>query len=262
MAGERFEHVDALLVYSPFYGALQQVAERTKKRKSQDVSEDKKTLQKKAAAQKALALIDFNQIIGIGSGSTVAEFIKLLAPYATQIPGVVVASSSSEKFAKEAGLRVFDLNDVAPPEIYVDGADEIEPGFAMIKGGGAALTREKIIGAASKRFVCLVDESKLVDALGAFALPVEVVPMARTFSMNQLQLLGGSPKVREGVVTDNGNIIIDVSGLKPIKPGAIEEKVNNIPGVVCNGIFALRRADELIIAGDTVRHLTAPATAW
>ncbi|MGL4231307.1 MAG: ribose-5-phosphate isomerase RpiA [Casimicrobium sp.] len=224
--------------------------------------DDKKTLQKRAAAQKALELVNFDQIVGIGSGSTVAEFIKLLAPYATRIPGVVVASSSSEKLAKDAGLRVFDLNDVAPPEIYFDGADEIEPGFAMIKGGGAALTREKIIGAASKRFVCLVDESKLVDALGAFALPVEVIPMARTFVMNQLRLLGGTPNLRGAVVTDNGNIIIDVSGLKPINPRAIEEKVNNIPGVVCNGIFALRRADDLIIAGEAVRHLSAPVSAW
>jgi ribose 5-phosphate isomerase A len=224
--------------------------------------EDKITLQKRAAAQKALALVDFNQIIGVGSGSTVAEFIRLLAPRAKTIPGVVVASTMSEAIAKEAGLKVFELNDVAPPEIYFDGADEIDPSFAMIKGGGAALTREKIIGSASKRFVCLVDESKLVDVLGAFALPVEVVPMARTFVMSKLRLLGGTPKVRGDARTDNGNIIIDVSGLKISEPEAIEREVNQIPGVVSNGVFALRRADDLIIAGESVRHLSAPVTAW
>ncbi len=226
------------------------------------MSEDKKTMQKRAAATKALELVDFDQVIGIGSGSTVAEFIKLLAPYAARIPGVVVASTASEKIAREAGLRVVALNDVTPPESYFDGADEIEPGFAMIKGGGAALTREKIIASASRRFVCLVDESKLVDALGAFALPVEVIPMARTFVMSRLQLLGGTPELRGQVVTDNGNILVDVSGLEPINPNVIEEKVNSIPGVVCNGVFALRRADELIIAGEVVRHLTAPVARW
>jgi ribose 5-phosphate isomerase A len=226
------------------------------------VSEDKKTLQKRAAAQKALELVAFDRIIGIGSGSTVAEFIKLLAPHAAKIPGVVVASSASEKFARDAGLRVFELNDVEPPEFYFDGADEIDPSFAMMKGGGAALTREKIIASASHRFICLVDESKLVDALGAFALPVEVIPMARSFVMKQLQLLGGTPKIRGGVVTDNGNILIDVSGLYPINAWAMEESVNQIPGVVCNGIFARRRADELIIAGDSVRHLSAPVARW
>jgi ribose 5-phosphate isomerase A len=223
---------------------------------------DKKTLQKRAAAAKALELLSFDGVIGIGSGSTVAEFIRLLAPHATKIPGVVVASSSSEALAKESGLKVFELNDVAPPEIYFDGADEIDPSFAMIKGGGAALTREKIIGSASKRFVCLVDESKLVGTLGAFPLPVEVVPMARTFVLHKLQLLGGTPKVRGGSLTDNGNIIIDVSGLHIQEPGALECEVNQIPGVVCNGVFALRRADDLIIAGETVRHLSAPVARW
>lgn len=227
-----------------------------------NATDDKKTLQKRAAAQKALEFVKPGQILGIGSGSTVAEFIKLLAPMAKDIPGVVVASTASEKIANDVGLRVFELNDVAPPELYVDGADEIDPSFAMIKGGGAALTREKIIASASGRFICLVDESKLVDALGAFALPVEVIPMARTYVTSQLQLLGGTPKVREAVITDNGNILIDVSGLKPIDPGAIEEKVNHIPGVVSNGIFALRRADEVIVAGETVRHLRTPGTHW
>jgi ribose 5-phosphate isomerase A len=225
------------------------------------VVEDKKTQQKRAAAAKALELVDFNKIIGIGSGSTVAEFIRLLAPHANTIPGVVVASSSSEALAKAAGLNVVELNDVAPPEIYFDGADEIDPSFAMIKGGGAALTREKIIGSASKRFVCLVDESKLVNVLGAFPLPIEVIPMARKFVVSKLQLLGGLPQVRRDVRTDNGNILIDVSGLKLQNPRAMEQEVNQIPGVVCNGIFALRRADDLIIAGETVRHLNAPVAA-
>jgi ribose 5-phosphate isomerase A len=226
------------------------------------MSDDKKTLQKRAAAQAALALVKPGHILGIGSGSTVAEFIKLLAPMATQIPGVVVASTASEKIAKEVGLRVVELNDVAPPELYFDGADEIEPGFAMIKGGGAALTREKIIASASARFICLVDEGKLVDALGAFPLPVEVIPMARTFVTSKLRLLGGTPNLRGGALTDNGNILIDVSGLKPISPRALEEKVNQIPGVVSNGIFALRRADEVFVAGETVRHLRVPAARW
>jgi ribose 5-phosphate isomerase A len=226
------------------------------------VSEDKKTLQKRAAATKALEFVKPGQILGIGSGSTVTEFIKLLAPLAKDIPGVVVASLASEKHAKEAGLRVVELNDVEPPELYFDGADEIEPGFAMIKGGGAALTREKIIATASGRFICLVDESKLVDALGAFPLPVEVVPMARVFVTKKLQLLGGSPRLRGGAATDNGNVLIDVSSLKPIKPEATEREVNQIPGVLCNGIFALRRADEVIVAGETVRHLRIPAATW
>jgi ribose 5-phosphate isomerase A len=223
---------------------------------------DKKTLQKRAAAAKALELLSFDGVIGIGSGSTVAEFIRLLAPHAKKIQGVVVASSSSEALARESGLKVFELNDVAPPEIYFDGADEIDPSFAMIKGGGAALTREKIIGSASKRFVCLVDESKLVNVLGAFPLPVEVLPMARTFVLRKLQLLGGTPKIRGGSLTDNGNIIVDVSGLEIKEPEALEREVNQIPGVVSNGVFALRRADDLIIAGETVRHLTAPVARW
>jgi ribose 5-phosphate isomerase A len=226
------------------------------------VSDDKKTLQKRAAAAKALELVRFGQIIGIGSGSTVTEFIRLLEPHASKIPGVVVASAASEAVAKEVGLKVFELNDVAPPDIYFDGADEIDPSFAMIKGGGAALTREKVIGSASKRFVCMVDQSKLVNMLGAFPLPIEVIPMARTFVLEKLQLLGGSPKVRGDVRTDNGNILIDISGLKINNPRAIEQEVNQIPGVVCNGVFALRRADDLIIAGETVRHLSAPVSNW
>jgi ribose 5-phosphate isomerase A len=226
------------------------------------VSDDKKTLQKRAAAAKALELVRFGQIIGIGSGSTVTEFIRLLEPHASKIPGVVVASSASEAVAKQVGLKVFELNDVAPPDIYFDGADEIDPSFAMIKGGGAALTREKVIGSASKRFVCMVDQGKLVNVLGAFPLPVEVIPMARTFVMEKLQLLGGSPKVRGDVRTDNGNILIDISGLKINNPSAMEQEVNQIPGVVCNGVFALRRADDLIIAGETVRHLSAPVSSW
>jgi ribose 5-phosphate isomerase A len=227
-----------------------------------NIVEDKKTLQKRAAAQKALELVTLGHVIGIGSGSTVAEFIKLLAPKAKEIPGVVVASSSSEALAKAAGLTVVALNDVAPPDVYFDGADEIDPSFCMIKGGGAALTREKIIASASRRFICLVDESKLVDALGAFALPVEVIPMARSFVLRQLQLLGGTPKVRGDVLTDNGNILIDVSGLKPIKTEALEQEVNHIPGVVCSGVFALRRADEVIVAGETVRHIRHPVASW
>ncbi len=219
-------------------------------------------MQKRAAAERAVSLVNFDQIIGIGSGSTVAEFIRLLAPHAARIPGVVVASKASEAIAVESGLRVVELNDVAPPETYFDGADEIEPGFAMIKGGGAALTREKIIASASKRFVCMVDESKLVAALGAFPLPVEVIPMARTFVSHQLQLLGGTPDLRGAASTDNGNILIDVSGLKLLDPKGFEDKVNSIPGVVCNGIFAHRRADELIIAGESVRHLTQPQAMW
>lgn len=223
---------------------------------------DKKTLQKRAAAHQALELVTFGRVIGIGSGSTVAEFIKLLAPFAHDIPGVVVASSSSEALAKAAGLRVLALNDVEPPEVYFDGADEIEPGFAMIKGGGAALTREKIIASASARFVCLVDQSKLVDALGSFAVPVEVIPMALSFVTRQIQLFGGTPKIRGQSLTDNGNILIDISGLKPISPLAFEQKVNQIPGVVCCGVFAARRADELIVAGDTVRHVQRPVASW
>lgn len=227
---------------------------------------DAKTAQKQAAAEFAVGLVAFDRIIGIGSGSTVAEFIKRLAPLATKIPGVVVASSASERIALESGLRVWSLNDAlasdVAPQFYFDGADEIEPGFAMIKGGGAALTREKIVASACETFVCLVDESKLVTALGKFALPVEVVPMAEAFVIRELQRLGGSPKKREAPLTDNGNIIIDVSGLFPITPKALEEEVNQIPGVLSNGIFARRSADQLIIAGANVRHERAPVVAW
>ncbi len=225
-------------------------------------TDDKKLLQKRAAAATALTLVRPGEIIGIGSGSTVAEFIRLLAPLAPQIPGVVVASSASEKLALAASLRVFSLNDVAPPVLYFDGADEIDPRFCMIKGGGAALTREKVIASASGRFICMVDESKLVAELGAFALPVEVIPMAMRFVMSKLKLLGGTPRLRGDSLTDNGNLLIDVSGLNYSNPEALEREVNSIPGVVCNGVFALRRADELIIAGDTVRHLRAPVSQW
>jgi ribose 5-phosphate isomerase A len=226
------------------------------------MSDDKKTLQKRAAATKALELVKTGQILGIGSGSTVAEFIRLLAPIAKDIPGVVVASAASEKIARETGLTVVELNDVAPPELYFDGADEIDPSFCMIKGGGAALTREKIIASASARFICLVDESKLVPQLGQFPLPVEVIPMALHFVMSKLQLLGGLPQLRGPIKTDNGNLIIDVKGFFGREPRALEESVDRIPGVVCNGIFAARRADELIIAGDAVRHLRAPVERW
>ena len=203
---------------------------------------------KKIAAQAALQFVKPDMIVGVGSGSTVNCFIEALGTLKDQIKGAVAASKNSEALLREQGIEVFSTNDVSSLDIYVDGADEINPQKMMIKGGGAALTREKIVAALAKNFICIVDSSKQVDVLGStFPLPIEVIPMARSQVARQLVALGGAPEYREGVVTDNGNIILDVHNFAIMNPVEMEKELNNIAGVVTNGVFALRPADTVII---------------
>lgn len=202
---------------------------------------------KKAAALKALEFIKPDTIVGVGTGSTVNHFIDALASMKNQIVGAVSSSDASTKLLEQHGIEVFDLNSVDTLDVYVDGADEITEHFAMIKGGGAALTREKIVAAVAKEFICIADSSKQVDILGDFPLPVEVIPMARSYVARELVKLGGDPVYREGVVTDNGNVILDVHNLKIINPKQLEVDINAIVGVVTNGLFACRGANTLIL---------------
>ena len=203
---------------------------------------------KKIAAQAALQFVKPEMIVGVGSGSTVNCFIEALGSMKDEIKGAVAASKNSEELLKKQGIEVFSANDVASLDIYVDGADEINPQKMMIKGGGAALTREKIVAALAKNFICIVDSSKQVDVLGStFPLPIEVIPMARSQVARKLVALGGAPEYREGVVTDNGNIILDVHNFEILNPVEMEKKLNNIAGVVTNGVFALRPADTVIV---------------
>lgn len=203
---------------------------------------------KKQAATAALRYVKPDTIVGVGSGSTVNCFIEALATLKDQIKGAVAASRASEQLLKQLGIEVFNANDVSSLDIYVDGADEINPQKMMIKGGGAALTREKIVASLAKSFICIVDKSKQVEVLGStFALPVEVIPMARSQVARKLVALGGSPEYREGVITDNGNVILDVYNFKILNPVAMEKELNNVAGVVTNGIFALRAADVVIV---------------
>ncbi|TYB13452.1 ribose-5-phosphate isomerase RpiA [Aggregatibacter actinomycetemcomitans] len=203
---------------------------------------------KKIAAQAALQFVKPEMIVGVGSGSTVNCFIEALGALKNQIKGAVAASKKSEELLRQQGIEVFSTNDVSGLDIYVDGADEINPQKMMIKGGGAALTREKIMAALAKNFICIVDSSKQVDVLGStFPLPIEVIPMARSQVARKLVALGGAPEYREGVVTDNGNIILDVHNFEIMNPVAMEKELNDIAGVVTNGIFALRSADTVIV---------------
>ena len=203
---------------------------------------------KKIAAQAALQFVKPDMIVGVGSGSTVNCFIEALGTLKDQIKGAVAASKNSEELLRQQGIEVFSTNDVSSLEIYVDGADEINPQKMMIKGGGAALTREKIVAALAKNFICIVDSSKQVDVLGStFPLPIEVIPMARSQVARKLVALGGAPEYREGVVTDNGNIILDVHNFAIMNPVEMEKELNNIAGVVTNGVFALRPADTVIV---------------
>lgn len=202
---------------------------------------------KKAAARAALDYVETGSIIGIGTGSTANHFIDLLAGIKGRIEGTVASSVASAERLKQYGIPVFDLNAVGDLSLYVDGADESSRHLHLIKGGGGALTREKIVAAASKKFVCIADESKLVDVLGKFPLPVEVIPMARSYVARQIVKLGGQPVLREGFTTDNGNLILDVHNLKIMNPVELEGKLNNIAGVVTNGLFAMRPADVLIL---------------
>ena len=214
---------------------------------------------KKAAAEAALAYVRDDTIVGVGTGSTVNYFIEALATRRARIEAAVASSEASAQRLRALHIPVRELNDTDGCDIYVDGADEVTEHLAMIKGGGAALTREKIVAAASRMFVCICDASKLVPVLGKFPLPVEVIPMARSFVGRQLVKLGGMPQLRSGVTTDNGNLILDVRGLTILKPMELESDINQIPGVVSNGIFARRPADVLLLATpDGVKTLKRP----
>ena len=206
---------------------------------------------KQRVAEAAIEYIEWDWIIGVGTGSTANCFIDELAKLKNKIDGAVASSEASAKRLSEHGIKVFDLNQVGELPIYVDGADEATKHLHLIKGGGAALTREKIVAAASDKFICIADDSKLVDTLGAFPLPIEVIPMAQSYIGRELVKLGGRPVLREGVTTDNGNIIIDVHGLQILNPIELEIKINSFAGVVTNGIFAECAADVLLLAGDS-----------
>jgi ribose 5-phosphate isomerase A len=211
---------------------------------------------KKKVAEAALDYVRGVSVLGIGTGSTVNHFIDLLADFKQDIEGTVSSSETSTAKLKKIGIPVLDLNAVGSLEVYVDGADEVNPHKQMLKGGGGALTREKIIAAASRKFVCIVDETKYVSVLGKFPLPVEVIPMARSYVARQLVKLGGQPQWRENYITDNGNQILDVHNLNILNPADMEREINNIPGVVTVGLFALRGADVVLLGSESgVRKL-------
>ena len=207
--------------------------------------------EKRLAAQRALGYVEQGSIIGVGTGSTVAHFIDALGAVRGRIDAAVSSSDQSTARLQQHGIRVIDLNSAGELAIYIDGADECDPRRCLIKGGGAALTREKIIAAASKTFVCMIDSSKRVDVLGKFPLPMEVIPMARSFVAREIVKRGGRPVWRESVVTDNGNCILDVHDWKIADPLAMEAELNQITGVVCVGLFARRPAD-IVLIGDSV----------
>ena len=205
---------------------------------------------KQAAAQAAIKYVQQDAIVGVGTGSTVNYFIDALAPIKNKIQGAVSSSEESTKRLKALGIEVFDLNSVDKFDIYVDGADEITQHKHMIKGGGAALTREKIVAAVAEKFICIIDDTKQVPMLGTFPLPVEVIPMARSYVAREIVKLGGDPEYRQGVITDNGNVILDVHNLKILNPVELETQLNAIVGVVTNGLFANRGADVVLVGND------------
>ncbi len=206
---------------------------------------------KRLAGEKAIEFVEDGSIVGVGTGSTVAYFIDALARIRGRIEGAVSSSEQSTARLKQHGIPVIDLNAAGPLPLYVDGADECDPGKCLIKGGGAALTREKIIAQASARFVCIIDPAKRVEVLGRFPLPVEVIPMARSMVAREIvEITAGQPVWRENVVTDNGNWVLDVHGLEITDPVAVEQRLNQIPGVVSVGLFARRRADVVIVGGE------------
>jgi len=208
---------------------------------------------KRLAGERAIDYVEDGMVVGVGTGSTVAFFIDALAPLRNRIAGAVSSSDQSTERLRRHGIEVLDLNSAGPLPLYVDGADECDPHKRLIKGGGAALTREKIIAEASEKFVCIVDPAKRVDVLGKFPLPIEVVPMARSLVAREiLALTSGQPVWREGTVTDNGNWILDIHGLRITDPVATEAAINQIPGVVSVGLFARRPADVVIVGGESV----------
>jgi ribose 5-phosphate isomerase A len=214
---------------------------------------------KQAAAEAALDYIDFGSVLGVGSGSTVNYFIDALKKVKGKLEGAVAASQASADRLRALGIPLVDLNSLAELPVYVDGADEINPYRQMIKGGGGALTREKIIGAVATRFICIADQTKQVELLGKFPVPLEVIPMARSYVARQVMALGGNPIYRQGVITDNANVIIDVHNLKLLDPIAMEATLNNIAGVVANGLFAQRRADVVLLASASGVQVIKPA---
>src|SRR5258706_1889639 len=209
--------------------------------------DEKKRAVAHAALNLALPHVAAGAILGIGTGSTVDQFIAAVAPHAAGIAGAVPSSERSARALTTAGIRIVDLNEVATIPVYIDGCDEIDGRFCMVKGGGAALTQEKIVAAVATTFVCIADESKRVDVLGRFPLPVEVIPLARAYVTRELTALGGRPVWRANVVTDNGNAILDVHGLRIVEPIVLEARINQIVGVVSNGLFAARGADVLLL---------------
>ena len=214
---------------------------------------------KKAVAEAALAYVEPGEILGVGTGSTANFFIDGLARMKDDIPGAVASSEATAARLRKIGIEVLELNSVGSISVYVDGADEVNAALEMIKGGGAALTREKIVAAVARKFVCICDASKQVEQLGRFPLPIEVIPMARSYVAREMVKLGGNPVYREGVVTDNGNVILDIWNLPMPVPRQMEERINNITGVVTNGLFALRPADVLLVATTAgVKTITRP----
>lgn len=203
---------------------------------------------KQQVAQMALSYIEYGAVLGVGTGSTVNYLIDALATVKGKIEGAVSSSEQTTQRLQQLGIPVLDLNSVSRLPVYIDGADEVNPHQQLLKGGGAALTREKIVASVAKQFVCLIDPSKRVDVLGQFPLPIEVIPMARSYVAREIVKLGGRPEYRQGVVTDNNNVIIDVYGLQILDPITLEKRINNITGVVCNGIFAQRPADVVLCA--------------
>ena len=213
---------------------------------------------KREVARAALEYVVEGRLVGVGTGSTARLFIEELAALKDRITGAVASSEDTKRRLEGHGIKVFDLNTFTDLPVYIDGADEITPEMHMIKGGGGALTREKIVSAVAERFVCIVDDTKVVDYLGRFPLPVEVIPMASAYVARELAKLGGTPVLREGFVTDNGNLILDVRGLKILDPVDLETRLNQLAGVVTNGLFARRPADICLIGSpDGVRTLTA-----
>jgi ribose 5-phosphate isomerase A len=211
----------------------------------------------KAAADYVAANVPAGSIIGVGTGSTANLFIDELAKIKDRIAATVASSEATRKRLEGHGIKVLDLNEVSRMPVYVDGADEITAKLEMIKGGGGALTREKIVAAVADKFVCVCDQSKLVGTMGKFPLPVEVIPMASAYVARELEILGGQPKLRQGFTTDNGNLILDIHGLSIADPAGLETAINQIVGVVTNGLFARRGADVLLLATpDGVRTLT------
>ena len=204
--------------------------------------------QKRQVAEAALTWVRQDSVLGVGTGSTVNCFIDALTASGIRIEAAVSSSEATTQRLQSHGIRVRELNLAGTLDVYVDGADEFDPHRRLIKGGGGALTREKIVAGASRKFICIVDESKKVGVLGKFPLPIEVIPMARSYIARQLVVLGGQPELREGFTTDNGNVILDVHNMDLVDPVAIEKHINNLPGVVTCGLFAIRPADVVLMA--------------